>query len=124
MFQQKYSRYIETFQIIPYVKIDTTTLKIKKNNNFKEKKTKHFAEVYPKRLDLIEEHLKKAGGKYFVALRPTWTDLVAICVLSALEEMNADFLKKHKALSAYYNNIRGLPEIRDYITANWPESQV
>ncbi|KAK5971310.1 Glutathione S-transferase protein [Trichostrongylus colubriformis] len=86
----------------------------------KAKKEAHFEEQYAERLRVLEDHLKKNGGEHFVGKKALWCDLVALSVLSMLEEVKPDVLQGFPDLQAYYVNMRNLPEIKEYIENTWP----
>ncbi|PIO75077.1 glutathione S-transferase protein [Teladorsagia circumcincta] len=86
----------------------------------KEKKDAAFEQQYPERLKILEDHLKENGGEQFVGKKILWCDLVALCVLSMMEELKPDLLDGFPDLQTYYTNMRNLPEIKEYIENAWP----
>ncbi|RCN30436.1 hypothetical protein ANCCAN_23792 [Ancylostoma caninum] len=53
-------------------------------------------------------------------IKVLWCDLVAVAVLSMVEETKADLLQGFPDLRNYYTNMRNLPEIKDYVAQSWP----
>ncbi|KJH40934.1 glutathione S-transferase protein [Dictyocaulus viviparus] len=90
----------------------------------KEKKETIFENQYPVRLRMLEHHLKNNGGHHFVSRKVLWCDLVALCVLSILEEIKPNILQDFPDIQLYYINMRNLPEIKDYVKNNWPPATV
>ncbi|KAK6009725.1 glutathione S-transferase protein [Ostertagia ostertagi] len=86
----------------------------------KEKKDAIFEKQYPERLRILEDLLKENGGENFVGRKILWCDLVALCVLSMMEELKPDVLQDFPDLQTYYANMRNLPEIKEYIENAWP----
>nr|CDJ89103.1 unnamed protein product [Haemonchus contortus] len=86
----------------------------------KEKKDAAFEKQYPERMKILEDHLKKNGGHHFVGKKVLWCDLVALCVLSMVEELKPDLLQDFPDMQTYYMNMRNLPEIKEYIETTWP----
>ncbi|RCN35467.1 glutathione S-transferase protein [Ancylostoma caninum] len=109
----KCDMYAETF-------MDFFTLGVERifesDPDIKAKKDEKFEAQFPIRLKTFEEHLKKNGGENFVL----WCDLVAVAVLSMVEETKADLLQGFPDLRNYYTNMRNLPEIKDYVAQSWP----
>ncbi|KAE9412253.1 hypothetical protein Angca_000698, partial [Angiostrongylus cantonensis] len=54
---------------------------------------------------------------YFQVL---WCDLLALYVLSLLEELKSDILHEFPDLQSYYRNMRNLPQVKDYVENKWP----
>uniref|UniRef100_A0A183GTT3 DDE_Tnp_1_7 domain-containing protein n=1 Tax=Heligmosomoides polygyrus TaxID=6339 RepID=A0A183GTT3_HELPZ len=46
--------------------------------------------------------------------------LVALCVLSMLEEGQPDVMNDFPDMYSYYIRMRNLPEIKDYVEKAWP----
>ncbi|WKY06912.1 hypothetical protein Q1695_006807 [Nippostrongylus brasiliensis] len=84
------------------------------------KKDALFEQKYPNQMKTLEDHLNDNGGNNFVGKKTLWCDLVALCVLSLLEETKADILHNYPDLHKFYMNMRELPEIKDYIERAWP----
>ncbi|VDO37670.1 unnamed protein product [Haemonchus placei] len=91
-----------------------------KDEVIKEKKDAAFEKQYPERMKVLEDHLKKNGGHHFVGKKVLWCDLVALCVLSMMEELKPDLLQEFPDMQTYYTNMRNLPEIKEYIETAWP----
>ncbi|EYC28748.1 hypothetical protein Y032_0007g3396 [Ancylostoma ceylanicum] len=113
----KCDMYAETF-------MDFFTLGVERifehDPDIKAKKDEKFESQYPVRLKILEEHLKKNGGENFVGKKVLWCDLVAVAVLSMVEETKAELLQDFPDLRNYYTNMRNLPEIKDYVAQSWP----
>ncbi|KHJ91586.1 glutathione S-transferase protein [Oesophagostomum dentatum] len=87
---------------------------------FRAKKDEKFEKQCPERLKYFEDHLKANGGENFVGKKVLWCDLVAVAVLSMVEEAKPDLLSDFPDLQTYYEKMRNLPEIKDYIEKSWP----
>ncbi|VDO65693.1 unnamed protein product [Heligmosomoides polygyrus] len=84
------------------------------------KKEEIFMKQYPVRLRVLEDHLKSNGGRNFVGKTVLWCDLVALCVLSMLEEGLPELMEDFPIMHSYYTSMRELPTIKDYIGRAWP----
>ncbi|VDM55779.1 unnamed protein product [Angiostrongylus costaricensis] len=73
---------------------------------------------------ILEDHLKKNGGEHFVGNKVLWCDLLAVYVLSLLEELKSDILREFPDLQSYYTSMRNLPQIKDYVENKWPPATV
>ncbi|KIH45477.1 hypothetical protein ANCDUO_24482 [Ancylostoma duodenale] len=105
--------YAETFMDFFTIAVERM---FEKDPDIKAKKDEKFEKQCPIRLKIFEDHLKKNGGENFVL----WYDLVAVAVLSMVEETKADLLQDFPDLRNYYMNMRNLPEIKDYVAQSWP----
>ncbi|VDL70788.1 unnamed protein product [Nippostrongylus brasiliensis] len=70
------------------------------------KKDALFEQKYPNQMKTLEDHLNDNGGNNFVGKKTLWCDLVALCVLSLLEETKADILHNYPDLHKFYMNMR------------------
>ncbi|CAP30039.1 Protein CBR-GST-40 [Caenorhabditis briggsae] len=92
-------------------------------DSIKEGFQKHYKDTMPGKLEIMQDLLKKSKGDYFVGKSIHWCDVYILGVLQSLDEFDDEVFEKFPELQAYYLRMRNLPELKEYIDANWPETK-
>ncbi|EFO90998.1 CRE-GST-40 protein [Caenorhabditis remanei] len=82
-----------------------------------------YKETIGPKLKIMEDILKKSKGDYFVGKSIHWCDVYILGILQALDEYDDGVLDDLPELRAFYLRMRHLPELKEYIDANWPATK-
>ncbi|CAI5449277.1 unnamed protein product [Caenorhabditis angaria] len=93
------------------------------DEKIKEFQMESFKAAIGPKLKIQENLLKKSKGDYFVGKSIHWCDVYILGILQALDELQDGIFDDLPELTAYYLRMRNLPELRDYISQNWPATK-
>jgi len=81
---------------------------------------KHFAEVVPNYLDILQTFLSQNQGGYFVCQKPTYADIMIFDNLDCHSQIKPNFLDGHKSLKEFVERIASLPNVAKYLQSRRP----
>ncbi|CAI2350993.1 unnamed protein product [Caenorhabditis sp. 36 PRJEB53466] len=93
------------------------------DEKIKEVLMENYKKTIGPKLEIMQDLLKKSKGDYFVGKSIHWCDVYILGILQSLDEAEEGIYDDLPQIREYYLRMRNLPELKEYISANWPATK-